>query len=121
MAITTPIDEHAALLDSRDIIARIAALQAVRTTADEQAELDALLALEEQASDCPDWEDGATLVADYYFPDHARELAEDADRLQQDWRSVWPLLCIDWDQAARELQQDYTAVEYAGQTFWIRA
>jgi hypothetical protein len=28
--------------------------------------------------------------------------------------------CIDWDQAARELQVDYFDVDFDGVTYWIR-
>ena len=32
----------------------------------------------------------------------------------------WPCSCIDWKQAALELQQDYTAFDFAGVTYWGR-
>jgi hypothetical protein len=28
--------------------------------------------------------------------------------------------CIDWNEAASELQMDYTAVEFDGVTYWVR-
>lgn len=33
----------------------------------------------------------------------------------------WPNTCIDWDEAARELQYDYFTVEFDGITYWIRS
>jgi len=115
---THPISPYADTLDSGDIIARIAALQAVRTTADEQAELDALLSLAEDASEADDWEDGAILIHDHYFPRYAQELAEDCGDIPADLH--WPLTHIDWGAAAEELQRDYLPVSYKGYTFWIR-
>ena len=35
--------------------------------------------------------------------------------------SLWPYSCIDWEQAAEELQQDYMSVEFDGVTYWMRA
>ena len=57
----------------------------------------------------------ATLIRDDHFTDYAQELA-DAYFSKQ----VWPMTCIDWEQAARELQMDYTAVEFDGVTYWTR-
>jgi hypothetical protein len=56
------------------------------------------------------------LYADSYFPEHARETAEDLDLIGEGW----PNSCIDWDQAASELQQDYASVDWDGVTFWYR-
>jgi len=87
---------------------------------DNAAELAALKALADEASGyAADWAYGETLIRDSYFKDYAQELAEEIHgnalvNLQ------WPMSCIDWDQAARELQCDYTAVDFDGVTYWIR-
>jgi hypothetical protein len=65
-----------------------------------------------------DWEHGETLIRDSYFKEYAQELAEDCDMVKGD--ATWPNNCIDWNQAARELQMDYTAVDFDGVTYWIR-
>jgi len=84
-----------------------------------KAELTALKALAEEAEDdAPDWHHGETLIRDSYFRGYAQELAEDIGAI--DPKAGWPLHCIDWDQAARELQMDYTAVDFDGVTYWIR-
>jgi len=58
------------------------------------------------------------LIADSYFRTYARELADDIGAVN---RTVsWPHTCIDWAQAARELQVDYSSVEFDGSTFWYR-
>lgn len=64
-----------------------------------------------------DWYPGS-LIRDSYFKDYAQELAEDIGAIKSD--AGWPYTCIDWEQAARELQQDYSAVEYGGITYWYR-
>ena len=58
-------------------------------------------------------------MRDSYFKDYAMELAEELARDEARDRS-WPNTCIDWDQAARELRMDYTAVDFDGITYWIR-
>jgi len=118
---TTPIDRYADTLDSRDIIARIEDLLAHQNdlNADEQHELDALLSLEEDAEDSPDWRYGVTLVNDRYFVAYTQEIAE--ENVRADALNRWPYTCIDWEQAAQELQHDYISCTYQGQTFWICA
>lgn len=64
-----------------------------------------------------------TLIADSYFQKYAEDLS---DSLHDVGSSEWPLTCVDWEKAARELQVDYTNVELKdsnGQTysFWYRA
>ena len=127
------------IIDSRDVIARIEELEAERdeyeaaraeSTAmmlsweqqneDEAAELAALCALRDQGDDSPDWQYGETLIRDSYFRDYAQELAENCGDVI--WAELrWPLTCIDWAQAARELRMDYTPVDFDGVTYWIRS
>lgn len=86
---------------------------------EEGEELRALLALQEEAEGCiPDWTYGAQLIRDSYFEDYAQELAEDCGDFDNSAR--WPYNCIDWKKAARELQYDYTAVDFDGVTYWVR-
>ena len=108
------------VIDSRDIIARIAELEGLDTLdSEETAELATLKALADEAEGyAPDWTHGETLIRDSYFQTYAQELAEDCGMLKD--TSSWPGRCIDWEQAARELQMDYTAVDVDGITYWIR-
>ena len=91
----------------------------VEWTEENGAELAALEALQEQAEGySPDWPYGATLIRDSYFRAYAQEMAEELDLVKPD--AQWPYTCIDWDQAARELQMDYTSVDFDGVTYWVR-
>jgi hypothetical protein len=121
---TKPIDHYADIIDSREVLARIDHLQ---ESADEIGELDqdeadelaALKALASEAADyAADWQCGETLIRDSYFQTYAQELAEDIGAI--DPAASWPLSCIDWEQAARELQMDYTSVDFDGITYWVR-
>lgn len=58
------------------------------------------------------------LIPDSYFESYARDLADDLGLLND--HMTWPYTCIDWEKAARELQQDYSTVDYDGITYWYR-
>jgi hypothetical protein len=79
----------------------------------------ALKAFAEEAEGyCSDWRHGETLIRDSYFETYAQELAEDIGAINAN--ASWPNNCIDWEQAARELQTDYTSAEFDGVTYWFR-
>jgi hypothetical protein len=138
----TPTDRDD-VIDSRDVIKAIETLESERDgLTDEDAEPDvairdaaivafdadeerggrlkALRALAEQGADyAADWQHGEALIRDSHFKDYARELAEDIGAIQ---RSVaWPYTCIDWEWAAKELQHDYTSIEFGEVTYWVRS
>jgi|SRR5215472_364036 len=65
-----------------------------------------------------DWYPGA-LIEDSYFQKYAEELADELYG-REIGGAKWPFSCIDWEQAARELQTDYSTVEYGSFTYWYR-
>jgi hypothetical protein len=65
-----------------------------------------------------DFDYGEAVISDHYFPQYAEKLANDAYNIDN---YSWPFNCIDWDEAAEELKQDYTSVEYQGETYWVRS
>lgn len=134
---TTEITNSEDIIDSRDVIARIADLEGCDCGSDREdgegcddtdcptcyedvrEELTALKELAGQASGyAADWQYGEALIRDSYFQTYAMELADDIGAV--DTNAGWPMSCIDWEQAARELQMDYTSVEFDGVTYWIR-
>jgi len=87
---------------------------------DEIEELEALKDLQSEASYSTDWKYGETLIHENYFETYARELASDIGAY--DDRNVkWPFTCIDWEAAAEELKQDYSEVDFDGETYYIRS
>jgi len=124
------ISNYDEIIDSRDVIARIDELRSERDDAeapeawadenpDYADELAALESLAEEAEGyAADWGHGETLIRDSYFEAYAQELAEDIGAIGHG--AGWPSYCIDWTRAARDLQMDYTAVEFDGVTYWIR-
>jgi len=102
------------VIDSRDIIERIKELESLENDRDE---LETLQKLAEEAASA-NWEYGEVLIRETYFEEYAQELAEDIGAINRD--SNWPNNCIDWKQAARELQMDYTPVDFDGIDYFIR-
>lgn len=131
-------------IDVRDIIARVEELREERDdlqlaldggsqedvnaldaweteNAEELAELESLLDDLNGMGGDEQWEGDwypVTLIRDSYFQDYAQELAEDCGMI--DTNAKWPMTCIDWEKAARELQWDYSSVEVNGVTYWTR-
>ncbi len=85
----------------------------IKDLREEQGEIEAL------GEDVSEWEDGATLIHEDYFEEYAQELAEDIGAI--DRNASWPLTCIDWKEAAEQLAQDYTHVDYDGETYLVRS
>jgi len=80
-------------------------------------ELDALNQLENEIG--REWTSGETLIPEDEFEDYARDFAKDIHGSEVR-NASWPFDCIDWEQAAEELQQDFSTVEYQGDTYFFR-
>ena len=140
MTTTQTIDNSADLIDSRDVIARIAELERQRedrlskqspdltalslngvwaTEASEEAEeLDALTTFAAEAEGyASDWHHGVTLIRDTYFVEYVQDLLADCGTIPSDLPS-WVVL--DWAATAENVQVDYTPVELDGVTYWVR-
>ena len=124
---TTTLDLSADIIDVRDIIARVEELEPDIDSIGEGdiiAEWKALTAiltdLQGMVGD-EQWRGNwypVTLIRDSYFRAYAEELADDCGLIPRD--AGWPLTCIDWEQAARELRYDYSGVDIDGVTYWTR-
>lgn len=60
--------------------------------------------------------DNPTLIEDSYFEEYAMQYAEDTGAVENFDR--WPMTCIDWEQAASELQSDYSVIDIGDWTYW---
>ena len=117
---TKTISNFDDVIDSRDIIERIEELETddERDEADNE-ELKTLRELAKEGEDySEDWNYGSTLIRDSYFETYAEELATDCCEMPSG--NNWPMYCIDWEWAARELQMDYTSITFDGVDYWIR-
>ena len=137
--VESTVDLSADVIDVRDIIARVLELRDERDEYNEKmgspdawdgvpdGEPEELAMLEGILSELAGYGgdeefEGAwyplELVADSYFQEYAQNLAEDCGMV--DTNARWPMNCIDWEQAARELQMDYSSIEIRGFTYWYR-
>lgn len=130
---TKEITNSEDMIDVRDVISRVEELESIEgieediegpDQTDDQVELvtlrDLLDELRGNGGD-EEWRGSwypVTLIRDTYFKTYAEELAEDIGAINAD--ASWPNSCIDWDQAASELQMDYTSTEFDGVTYWYR-
>ena len=121
------------ILDSRDVQKRIEELESeIEDAEDEEsgAEFDAedvednkkelaiLEAFKDEAVNATsEWDFGATLISEGYFETYARQFAEEIGACKRD--DPWPTSCIDWTEAAEELQQDYSSVDFDGQEYFV--
>lgn len=136
VSVSTPteISNSDDVIDVRDVIARVEYLADTldgrsdeELDADWQPEQQELIVLSELLEELRgnggdeqwrgDWYP-LLLVRDSHFRDFAQQEAEDLDLVKSDAR--WPYTCIDWEEAAEELKQDYLTVEFDGITYWYR-
>ena len=138
------------VLDTRDLEEELTALEepckawAALTAEQEEARQDEYPGLEaisrygelcelREALDGCGWEYGIQLIPVRDFTEYAQELAEathpafwDAGHpdtpMMGNERLIdsWPLNCIDWEAAARELRRDYTPIRFDGADYYWR-
>ena len=83
---------------------------------EEGQELIALKALAEQGEDyAPDWEYGVQLIHEDYFEEAMDGMVANCYTLPEDLPS-YLTITVDYD----ALKQDYTAIDFDGQTYYIR-
>jgi hypothetical protein len=137
------IDNTQVIIDSRDVIERLEELQEERqdlVDAVEDAEgkeakrvasealeewdndngndLRAIKALAEEGENCAaDWLYGEALIRESYFVEYCQDLCEDIGDLPKEMPSY---LVIDWEATAKNLQQDYTSIDFDGVTYLVR-
>ena len=133
MTTTNTLDLSADIIDVRDIIARVEGLEIEREgleesdphrdadLASEHCQLAQIMADLQGMGGDEKWRGHwypLTLIRESYFRTYAEELADDIGAIPRD--AQWPLTCIDWEQAARELRYDYSSIDIDGATYWTR-
>lgn len=142
------IDNTDDIIDSRDIIDRIEELRQMRSdmlegaretgcakgtweTTEAAGELRALVALakeilwtKEAEPESSDWKHGETLIRRSYFVDYISDLIHDCYEMPKEMHSgAWPYrhMTIDYQEAAKEAEQDYASVDFDGVEYLIRS
>lgn len=115
----TDLSPYDDAINSRDVIARLAELddevEAGELDEDDEDFVDLLDFNEQGEAAFSDWLSGITLISENHFEEYARQYFEETNPADL---GQWPYNCIDWGDAAEELQVDYTPIEYSGETFW---
>ena len=137
---TFNFDAHEDFIDSRDIIARIAELEAeweentgaiiadyavlgvddlaAGLAEDDAFELHTLHQfVEAYSADIADWEYGETLIHEDYFTEYVKDFLRDTGYIASDFPE-W--IEIDWDATADNVKCDYQEVILNGQTYYAR-
>ena len=110
------ITNEADIIDTRDLLDYMATLDPTRDSSKLAILNDLIVELRDNNSET--LEDGIQLVRDNYFTEYARQLAEETGAIPP--KLHWPLYCIDWEDAARELKMDYTPIDFWGVRYWYR-
>ena len=127
----TTISNMDDVIDSRDVIERIKELEnelqdfldendvLLKDDFPDYEELRALRALTEECSSLSaDWEYGETLIHYSYWQNYVQEFLEDCGDIPKNL--PW-YICIDWEETARNIAQDYSIVEFDGVDYYIRS
>jgi hypothetical protein len=121
------------VIDSREIVERIDELKDAREdmepaeweTSEEAKELIALEILAEQGEqESSDWIHGETLIHRRYWVDFTAETIHDCYEMPKEWGSgKWPFrhMTIDYEAAAKELEHDYSSIDFDGHEYLIRS
>jgi len=85
---------------------------------DNEEELKALEALNEEGENATgEWRHGETLIREDHFKSYVEQLCEDIGDLPRNMPSY---IVIDWEATARNLEADYTDIDFDGVTYKIR-
>lgn len=120
------------VVDSRDLQERIEKLYCFIVMSDfrkeklkdsnEQIELSQLLKFKKDCDDCEeDFIHSLTIVNEDYWEEYAEDFAKDCGYVDNERGNNNPLNdCIDWKAWADKIKQDYTELEYDGDTYYAR-
>lgn len=110
------------ILDSRDLEEELNELLEAKENKEEY-DKDRLRALENLKSECEGygWEYGIIFIPEYEWEDYCREFAEDVGYLGTMRDNENPLqYCIDWEQWAETMSQDYSIVNFEDEDYYYR-
>jgi len=83
---------------------------------DNEEEYDLIVAFKREMGS--NWKEDLEFIPDRQFQDYTYELG--MQFIPRGIQERWPVSCIDWDRAAKELQTEFSAVEFRGETYWYQ-
>lgn len=84
---------------------------------DFESEINEINEINEIEIECTDFQYGESLINEDYFVEYCEELCKDCGYISTDFPS-W--IEIDWEATANNISQDYTTVNYQGETYYTR-
>ena len=114
-----PITNDMDMIDSRDIIERVAEIDDAVSEDDysDTDELEALSSIIDQISDYGIFKYGEILIREDYFTEYCQELCEDTGDIPHNL--PWYIEeHLDWEGVAKELQQNYMEVDFDGVSYF---
>ena len=117
------------MIDSRDVLSRIADLEerlADQSLSPEEAEeLANLCELNLNARHIREWQYGELLIRSSYWKQYVSDMIEDCygPLVPKEQRDTWPYrhMRLDLDTCAAELTQDYEEISFGGVDYYIRS
>ena len=100
-------------LDTRDLEEQLQEL--LENETENEIEIAELQDLKNSLED-EGWEDGIQMIPCSDFVEYTQDLVRDCYEMPDNW----PFSCIDWEQAAKELEDDYSQIEYDGVDYFYR-
>lgn len=86
-------------------------------TEENKEELEEIKEIDYIENEVSEFDSGETLIPESEFEDYVKELVEDCGYIDKDmpW---W--IKIDWESTATNVAQDYSTIEYGGNTYYYR-
>jgi len=111
-------------IDSRDIIERYNEIVGIPEFFEEEISLEKVIRQGEKSSD---WDHGEIMIHEDYFVEYTKNFIDqcydDIFKMTENDDGSWPYrhIKIDYESAAEELKQEYTCIDFDGETYYVRA
>ena len=113
------------VIDSRNLVDRYNEIVGNPEFLDEATSLEKVIRQGENSS--ADWDHGETMIHEIFFVEYTKNFIDqcydDIFKMTENDDGNWPYrhIKIDYESAAEELKQDYTCIDFDGETYYVRA
>jgi hypothetical protein len=107
------------VMDSRDLQEELESIKNIKEelSTGNKEKKEAILELKKE-TEYSGWEHGITFISEYYWKDYCQEFAEEVGYVSADNNPL--MYCINWQEWADLMQQDYSEVEFEGRIYYYR-